>query len=101
MERIDKAELSAYQAADLEHNDSSEEHPLLIEMCERFSPKGSESGKGEEKGRTVPAYVVQAVKVVGNLGDGGGYDTLWNISGGPAGCMVYIPYRGRPGILLA
>lgn len=61
----------ADQTTQLENGNGDQEGGLQGEVLVAFAPSGLEGADGKEEGGPVPSHLVQAVELVGDLGDGG------------------------------
>lgn len=61
----------ANQTTQLENGNRNEEADLQGKELVGFAPGGLKGADGEEEGGAVPSHLVQAVKLVGDLGNGG------------------------------
>ena len=65
---------STNQASNLKHSNTNQKRRLQRKKLIRFPPRTLKRAHRQEKRTAIPAYILQAVEVVGDARDGGGYD---------------------------
>ena len=67
---------AANQGTKLEQGEGGEKNPLCVEVGIEFAEEELECAGGEEVGGSVPTHVVEGLKLVSNVGDGGSDDCV-------------------------